>query len=61
MTVEPDRTFLDNYHCTKCGYEVSLHDGLWECECYEIGAYELDCGYHEIPKFWEQKAEGLND
>lgn len=48
----PERVFLEGYYCRKCGEEIELIDNFWQCGCYKIGAYELDCGYHEKPAFW---------
>ena len=52
VTTEPDHVHLDDYACTQCGAPVQLVDGYWSCECYQVGAHELDCGYHELPAFW---------
>lgn len=59
-TTEPDHINLDGYYCRECGNVVSLEDSFWGCGCFQIGAYELDCGYHEKPKFWEEHPKTIS-
>lgn len=45
--------------CRTCGEKVLIGDGMYYCECFEIGLAYVDQGALDFPKFWvNEEAEG---
>lgn len=43
--------------CEKCGAEVWLIDGDYQCDCSAIPFYMIDSGIVDYYKFWHRVAE----
>ena len=43
--------------CRMCGEKVLIGDGMYYCDCFEIGLAYLDQGALDFPEFWVNEEE----